>query len=196
MKNLLTSTFSFFDHSLEDSLSEDEFNSMNMMHIFMDQVIRDIDSQIEIEKQMQLEAAKAAKKAAEEGNIYFTPRAPFSINGMKDIKEVCESLYRMSLHYITHTQNIIERRGKSFIGKQLLKSKSNDAKRKKFELQIIHPHEYAGIVSNKYPPDFVLILNHIKQIFDGEKLFSKLAPIDPGFARKMQMLYVICSKVR
>lgn len=196
MKNLLTSTFSFFDHSLEDSLSEDEFNSMNMMHIFMDQVIRDIDSQIDIETQMQLEAAKAAKKAAEEGNIYFTPRAPFSISGMKDIKELCESIYRMSLHYITHTQNIIERRGKSFIGKQLLKSKSNDAKRKKFELQIIHPHEYIGIVSNKYPPDFVLILNHVKQIFDGEKLFSKLAPIDPGFARKIQMLYVICSKIR
>jgi|LauGreDrversion4_2_1035121.scaffolds.fasta_scaffold05251_2 hypothetical protein len=196
MKNLLRSTFSFFDHSLEDSLSEDEFNSMNMMHIFMDQVIRDIDSQIDIETQMQLEAVKAAKKAAEEGNIYFTPRVAYSISGMKEIKEVCESIYRMSLHYITHTQNMIERRGKSFMGKQLLKSKSNDAIRKKFELQIIHPHEYAGVLSNKYPPDFILILNHIKHMFDSEKLFSKLAPVDPGFARKMQMLYVICSKIR
>lgn len=196
MANLFKSLSSFFENPQEDAITPEESIPMNILHILMDQSIRDLEHEIEREKILQKQAAQAAAKAAESGDPFFVPRTPYSISAIKDIEEVCSSIFRMSNHYITHTNNMVARRGETKLLKHMLdeEGQRHVKRRDKFQIQMVPPHEYNDIISNRIPPEVINILAQIKNTFDSEKLFPKLAPINPGFARKLQLLYLISSK--
>lgn len=196
MSNLFKSISSFFEHPQEDAITPEESISMNILHILIDQSIRDLEHEIEREKMLQKQAAQAAAKAAETGDPFFSPRIPYSISAMKDIEEICGSIFRMVNHYITHTNNMMSRRGNKKLLRHMLNEEGQKhvKRRDKFQIQIIPAHEYSEIISSRIPVEVIHILSQIKNTFDSEKLFPKLAPINPGFARKLQLLYLISSK--
>ena len=196
MSNLFKFISSVFENSQEDAMTPSESGPMNILHILMDQSIRDLEHEIEREKMLQYQAAQAASKAAETGDPFFAPRIPYSISGIKEIEEICSSIYRMANHYITHTNNMVARRGERRMLRHMLDEKGQEyvKGREKFQIQIIPPHEYNEILSSRLPSEVLNILSQIKNTFDSERLFPKLAPINPGFARKLQLVYLISSK--